>query len=221
MIFYINLPKRKDRRIFMEKNLQRLRLPYQRFSAVRPSSHDLLHGKYKSIYERHEHYPNFQRTTEQLAGEFGCYISHLEVHKLAKELKYDRYLILEDDCVVFPWSLRMISTYLNSEKIPNDWDLLRSCRGSTKIVDKIEEYGQMVNGKYETNLRSNGTHFTMVNGKNVDVIINYIENSTVRAIDAVYSTPKLNVYGSKFKVKLSDRKLRYKSDICKIQEMSE
>ena len=221
MIFYINLDKRKDRTIFMERNLSRLGFPYQRFPAIRPSVEDLLRGKYKSIYERHEHYSNFQRTTEQLAGEFGCYISHLEVHKLAKALKYDRYLILEDDCVPFPWSMRMVSSYFKKEKIPNDWDLLRSCRGSTKIVDKIEEYGQMVNGKYETNLRSNGTHFTMVNGNRVDAIINYMENSPVRAIDAVYSTPKLNVYGSKFKVKLSDRKLRFKSDIVKLENGGE
>ena len=39
-----------------------------------------------------------------------------------------------------------------------------------------------------------GSHFTVVNGKNINKIINYMENENVYELDGIYSTNQLNVY---------------------------
>lgn len=68
MVFYINLDHRTDRKEALEKELIELGLPFERFSAIK---HDY--------------------------GAVGCSKSHVAVLKLAKERKYPRVLILEDD----------------------------------------------------------------------------------------------------------------------------
>lgn len=68
MIFYINLDNRTDRKEALEKELVEFGLPFERFSAI-----------------KHEF------------GAVGCSKSHVAVIKLAKERKYPRVMILEDD----------------------------------------------------------------------------------------------------------------------------
>lgn len=68
MVFYINLDHRTDRKEALEKELVELGLPFERFHAI-----------------KHEF------------GAVGCSKSHLAILKLAKERKYPRVLILEDD----------------------------------------------------------------------------------------------------------------------------
>lgn len=68
MIFYINLDHRTDRKELLEKELNELGLPFERFSAIKDSF-----------------------------GAVGCSKSHLAVLKLARERNYPRVLILEDD----------------------------------------------------------------------------------------------------------------------------
>ena len=68
MVFYINLDHRTDRKEALEKELAELGLPFERFSAI-----------------KHEF------------GAVGCSKSHMAILKLAKERKYPRVLILEDD----------------------------------------------------------------------------------------------------------------------------
>ena len=67
-IFYINLDNRVDRKDEIEAELHNFELPFERFSAIK---HDF--------------------------GAIGCSKSHLEVLKLARDRKYNRILILEDD----------------------------------------------------------------------------------------------------------------------------
>ena len=68
MVFYINLDHRTDRKEEIEKELVELGLPFERFSAIRHS-----------------------------IGAVGCSKSHMAILKIAKERKYPRVLILEDD----------------------------------------------------------------------------------------------------------------------------
>jgi GR25 family glycosyltransferase involved in LPS biosynthesis len=71
-IFYINLDKRKDRRVEIEYELKRMNLNAERFSAVEYAP------------------PN---------GIVGCGKSHLQVIKTAKERGYKNVLVLEDDFI--------------------------------------------------------------------------------------------------------------------------
>lgn len=68
MIFYINLDHRTDRKELLEKELNELGLPFERFSAIKDSF-----------------------------GAVGCSKSHLAVLNLAKERGYPRVMVLEDD----------------------------------------------------------------------------------------------------------------------------
>ena len=68
-IFYINLDKRKDRRVEIEQELNKMELPFERFKAIETPGRGIL----------------------------GCGLSHLSVFKLAKERKYKNVLIFEDD----------------------------------------------------------------------------------------------------------------------------
>ena len=68
-IFYINLDKRADRRYEIEEELNKMELPFERFTAIETPGRGIL----------------------------GCGYSHLSVFKMAKERKYRNVLIFEDD----------------------------------------------------------------------------------------------------------------------------
>jgi len=68
-IFYINLAHRKDRLEEIERELNNLNLPYERFEAISTPG----------------------------CGSIGCSYSHLGVLKLARERGYRNVLIFEDD----------------------------------------------------------------------------------------------------------------------------
>ena len=68
-IIYINLKKREDKKTYIENQLNKFELEYERFDAIE--------------------YPT--------QGNVGCSLSHLAVLKLAKERGYKNILILEDD----------------------------------------------------------------------------------------------------------------------------
>jgi glycosyl transferase family 25 len=71
-IFYINLDRRTDRRAEIERELERMELDAERFSAIEyPPPHGIV----------------------------GCGKSHLQVIKIAKERGYKNVLILEDDFI--------------------------------------------------------------------------------------------------------------------------
>lgn len=79
-IFIINLRSRADRRRQIERQLRRIGLslqssPVELFAAIRPEAK----GDFESI------------------GARGCFLSHLEVLRLARSRQYARILILEDD----------------------------------------------------------------------------------------------------------------------------
>ena len=70
MIMYINLNKRRDRRILIEEELKEFcNIKYERYEAI--------------------DYPDF--------GCYGCMLSHLNVLKIARDKGYKNVLILEDD----------------------------------------------------------------------------------------------------------------------------
>lgn len=46
-------------------------------------------------------------------GYMGCTLSHLEIIKIAKEKKYPKVMVIEDDCVFMPYSKNLISQIEN------------------------------------------------------------------------------------------------------------
>ena len=79
-VFVINLPSRHDRRREMDQQLRRIGLSLQSplvelFAAIRPEQK----GEFESI------------------GARGCFLSHLDVLRIARERGYARILVFEDD----------------------------------------------------------------------------------------------------------------------------
>lgn len=104
-IFVINLPSRADRRREMEQQLQRIGLSLQSplvelFSAIRP--------EHKEAFES--------------IGARGCFLSHLEVLRLARERRYARILILEDDVNFSPRFALQVGSCLTALR-RQPWDL--------------------------------------------------------------------------------------------------
>jgi len=130
MVFYINLDHRVDRKEAIEAELYKVGLPFERFPAI-----------------------------AHAFGAVGCSQSHLAVLKLARQRKYKRVLILEDDFMfkvskdVFVKEMRDI----HESNKPYDvcmiaYNVMRSVNAPEpfwkKIIDAQTLCGYLVNDHY-------------------------------------------------------------------------
>jgi glycosyl transferase family 25 len=131
-VFYINLDKRTDRREEIETELNRMNLPFERFSAIATPGRGIL----------------------------GCGLSHLAVYKLAKARGYKNVLILEDDFIFIitkdelyelleklftenvDFDVCMLSYLLNSYEDCSEYPFLK------KVKDAQTASAYIVNEKY-------------------------------------------------------------------------
>lgn len=111
-IFYINLAKDEDRNANILKNFEKFDITnYERFEGITIN--------FKPTYSE---YRNFNKKDENyVLNQLGCRESHLAIIHLAKQRKYSKILILEDDVDFFfhPNELLRINS-----NILNDWDML-------------------------------------------------------------------------------------------------
>ena len=182
-VFIINLDKRVYRMENMKTLMDDLYIKnWERFPAIRP--------KFKEIgLPLYSGYTRFQKLNKKyVKGSVGCKLSHLEVLKIAKDKKYKRILILEDD-VVFEGNMKHIRIAFK-EMIDNfRWDMFYL--GLNKPVSK--EISDLV----FLNRVQKGlcTHAYIVNGNSYNKIINILEKSN-KQIDITYQEHfnKLNCF---------------------------
>lgn len=95
-IFVINLDRDVSRWCAMRAQLEKLGLPYERFSAVdgREISDELLRHYYSAELNRRKYYVDLSRS------EIACYISHLRVCEKILSENLDYVIILEDDIIL-------------------------------------------------------------------------------------------------------------------------
>jgi hypothetical protein len=104
-VYCINLDRREDRFENFKKEVEKYNLgEFERFSAYDGKTLDL--SKYNTTLN---------------PGEVGVILSNLDIIKNAKENKYDKILIVEDDCV-FSDNIKTIDSYFNL--LPENWDML-------------------------------------------------------------------------------------------------
>ena len=203
-VFYINLEKRKDRKHHMEKMLSNLNLDYDRFEAICPTINEIKFGKYKKFYNkaspRFKKYVNTKETHTRAVGVFGVYISTLKIHECQLG-NSEPYIILEDDVMITTKTLLQLNDFILNEKY-KDWDIIRSLWESTNEIEKILTVHQesKFSNQYPTKNLFGGAHFSVF--ANAKKIVNYMSSENLIALDSVYSTSLLNVYHSKFDVKL-------------------
>lgn len=108
-IFLINLDRSESRREAMCVQLERLGLPYERFSAVdgREISDEVLRRHYSAELNRRKYFVDLSRS------EIACYISHLRVCERILSENLDYAIVLEDD-IILKDSFVLVPNALNS-----------------------------------------------------------------------------------------------------------
>lgn len=108
-VFVINLDKSKARWESMRAQLEKLSLPYERFSAVdgREISDELLRQHYSAELNRRKYYVDLSKS------EIACYISHLRVCEKILSENLDYAIVLEDD-VILNGSFAFVPSALDS-----------------------------------------------------------------------------------------------------------
>lgn len=71
--FVVNLKRRTDRLESIQKEMNYINWDFEYFSAIDTNSH------------------------------VGCSLSHIEIIKLAKARKYEKVMVIEDDCIIMPY----------------------------------------------------------------------------------------------------------------------
>lgn len=127
-VIVINLDRDTERLAFMREQFERLRVGYERFSALRGD--DLPEAMH----------PYFPPGTPLTPGEIGCYASHLAImQRVASGALPSPMLVLEDD-VALPHDIaRTIERLL--ETLPTAWDIVRLSYPSKRVMQNVAPLG--------------------------------------------------------------------------------
>lgn len=119
-VFYINMNKDKERNAYMIKQFEQFNINnYERIEAVEPEQ-GFLSDIANSIPI--SQYRNFIKNEHRyIVGQYYCRASHIKAIEYAKEKKYNKILILEDDVVFVTDPNKLLKNNIN---ILNDWDML-------------------------------------------------------------------------------------------------
>ena len=201
-IYIINLSSRKDKWNHIVNEMKKLNITeYQRFDAIRPKTFDdIPYDYYKNIRKV------LHRNKNYIIGAMGCKLSHYTIIKEAKEMNYNRILILEDD-VFFEKNFH--STFNNILKQINEndlqWDMIYLGQ-NLKDYEKVKNISNLVKTK-----RAFCTHSYMINSSFYDVVLNNCLKSGIE-IDNFYNSLFLNYNCFCIKPYLTNQKPGY-SDI--------
>ena len=195
--FIINLNNRHDRLKHILSETKKVNLKYiEHFTGIVPTINDILTNPIIDIskFYKFKSLSDFN-SIKYCIGASGCKLSHLNILKnIKKEINlenniFDYFLIIEDDCVFDienPSHLfNSIEKSINSLKDENiDFNILYlACKFNNKTDFSVISDSLLKCNKYY----GYTTHSYIVNPKNIDKIINHIENS-VTEIDNTYTT---------------------------------
>ena len=108
--FVITLDRSAERRPHAEKIVSDLPIPGELLSAVDGSS--LAIDAVTQVYQRQIHMPRYPFSLSR--GEIGCFLSHRKAWKAIVDRELDAALILEDDVIFDPKSLKNAINYLEN-----------------------------------------------------------------------------------------------------------
>lgn len=200
----------------MESQFKKLKIKVERFEAILPTPESLSNsdGLYFDIYKNHK--KTRLRNIDQLLGEFGCFISHYEIHKIAEKNNYENYLILEDDCHLQKKTIPLSNYWKNHNSIKN-WDLIRCCRKSSEIPRLVNDFGtyDFNKEKWYGNPYAQGSHFTLFNSKSNKKLLKLFSEKTY-AVDNMYTDSSLLSYNVNLGTFINGN---FESDIIKEYEV--
>jgi GR25 family glycosyltransferase involved in LPS biosynthesis len=111
-IFYINMAKDLDRNLHMIEQFKKFGIAnYERVEGVEIAEVPWI-SQWRNFIKKDEKY---------IKGQLGCRAAHLECIEIARNRRYSRVLILEDDAVFTSDPHQLIT---QNHEILNDWDVL-------------------------------------------------------------------------------------------------
>lgn len=180
-VFIINLPRRDDRKILMEKILSESNITKYEFI-------EAFDGQDVNIKIQYNELKKNKKTPIITSGHFACLLSHIKAIKKAKMNKYSHIMILEDD-VFFD---NDIIKKLKNIFIPN-YDLLYL--GGIMSKKKIFNNGW----SYSNGINIMGAYAYILSSSIYDIILNGLEELTeyvdffyLKKIQPNYKTIVLN-----------------------------
>lgn len=193
-IFWLNTKARRDRAANMAQRLEKYSNT-ERFEAIAGGTEIAL----RIIKKDGLFAPQNRRRILNL-GEIGCFISHREIWKYAKEKGYSKVLILEDDAEIQEDANAVFSEAI--ESLPDNWDMLYlGQRNYDNLKNSREKDGDMaaltghVSGSLYEAKRCWLTHAYAINIKCVDYLLEHTKQIDW-PIDGVLADvqKELNVY---------------------------
>ncbi len=172
-VYAVNLPERKDRRLFIVKELEEAGMPLtphkvEIFPAIRPDEA----GGFPSI------------------GARGCFSSHVAILKQAKQEGLSNILIVEDDLEISQ-KFRTDQAIIVEQLCQQDWDFVYFGH-----IEEVEPKSPVALVPFSEGVMT--THFYAVNGRIFDRLLRFLEDVEQRPpghpdggpmhLDGAYST---------------------------------
>lgn len=174
--FYLNLDRRKDRKIKMESEILKTSHNIKRYKAIDGKKLSNL-KKFKGTI------PNSE------LGQYAIFLSHYNMIKYAKDNGWNKIIILEDDVTLCDDFDSRLDLFL--DKIPNNWKIAYLGFNETKDTQliKINEYVYRVIDTY-------GTFGMIINSSAYDMILKILEekNTVIDWIIKEFIQPKYECY---------------------------
>lgn len=122
-IFMINLERRPDRRLKMERSFKEIGLKVEHFAAV---DGQILSQEYLEKIDV-KYLPGYAdpfHNRPMTKGEIGCFLSHFKVWEKQVMYKLNEVLVLEDDIRFEPYFKQRASRILEQARQIGGWDLM-------------------------------------------------------------------------------------------------
>lgn len=161
-IFYINLDQDIEKMNRTELMLEQTGIPFERFSAIKPSLKDIESGgEYEELFSKSkilesrdyfgENFDYLDLKKYQL-GTLGCYLSHYKLMQriLSMDIPMDFVIIIEDDCFLNTEALSAVDCTIKD--LPEDWDILRSTWSAPSKLHQIT-YSHPLSNSYEISMQ--------------------------------------------------------------------
>lgn len=167
-VWVVNLKRSVDRRDFIRAQLKILGVEHEIVEAV--DGREVAPDELERCYS-----PSGARTLvrrELTPGEIGCSLSHLRLYQRQVDEGHEEVLILEDDIVIEPSTLRILA---NRDVLPPDWELVLFHRlndplvshwGSRRIGDgfRCVKFASFADGTQGYLLRLSGARKLLAHG---------------------------------------------------------
>jgi GR25 family glycosyltransferase involved in LPS biosynthesis len=186
-VIYINLDRRKNRKLNIETQLKKYIKDYERFPAqdgqklnLQLLSPDFI--KKEKIHEVLSDNKTFGITLTK--GAIGCALSHKKIWEMVAQSNYEKVLVVEDDIKINKNIYLFQKLY---DKFPKDWDIIYLGSGQYIKDKKISKNIYKLKHAYQT-------IGYVINNKSAKKLLKGVFPLTQQIDSSIYKVHDLNTY---------------------------